>query len=114
MGHGSAPAGIDLDTSAPMDRGTWPRTDSPPPAPIGLDAKSGDASQSAAGIADQIVGYARRQRGARVGNGQCFDLADTALRGAGARAPQTTARSRRTPTTRGAHRSPSQRCSRAT
>ena len=46
MGHGSAPAGIDLDTSAPIDRGTSARTDSPTPAPIGLDAKSGDAKRA--------------------------------------------------------------------
>jgi hypothetical protein len=85
MGNGKAPADIDLDTPAPIDAGTSARIGSPPPPPIGLDAKSGDAKQSGAGIADQIVGYARRQRGARVGNGQCFDLADTALRGAGAK-----------------------------
>ena len=36
-------------------------------------------------MADQIVGYARRQRGSRVGKGQCFDLVDTALRGASAK-----------------------------
>ena len=77
MGHGTAPADIDLDTAAPIDGGTSARIDSPTPGPVGLDAKSGDAKQSGAGIADQIVGYARRQRGSRVGNGQCFDLADT-------------------------------------
>jgi hypothetical protein len=36
-------------------------------------------------MADQIVSYARRQQGSRVGKGQCFDLADTALRGAKAK-----------------------------
>ena len=33
-------------------------------------------------MADQIVGYARRQRGSRVGNGQCFTLVDPTLRNA--------------------------------
>ena len=35
-------------------------------------------------MADQIVGYARHRIGQHVGDGQCFALADNALRGAGA------------------------------
>ena len=81
MGHGTA--GIDLDSLPPIDDGTSARTGSPTPEPVGLDATSGDAK--AGNMADQIVGYARRQQGSRVGKGQCFDFADTALRGAKAK-----------------------------
>jgi hypothetical protein len=83
MGHGTAPAGIDLDALPPIDDGTSARTGSPTPGPVGLDSTSGDAK--AGNMADQIVSYARRQQGERVGKGQCFDLADTALRGAKAK-----------------------------
>jgi CHAP domain len=83
MGHGTAPAGIDLDALPPIDDGTLARTDSPTPAPVGLDSTSGDAG--AASMADQIIGFARRQQGSRVGRGECFDLADQALRGAKAK-----------------------------
>jgi hypothetical protein len=85
MGNGKAPAGVDLDTLEPIDDGTSARIESPTPGPVGLDAKSGDAKQSGASAADQIVGYARRQRGRRVGDGQCFTLVDRALRGADAK-----------------------------
>jgi len=83
MGNGTAPAGSDLDALPPIDDGTSARTGSPTPGPVGLDATSGDAK--AGNIADQIVGYARRQQGSRVGKGECFDLVDTALRGAKAK-----------------------------
>ena len=66
-----------------MDEGTSPRTETPTPGPIGLDAPSGGGTT--AGIADRIVGFAQRQRGSRVGNGECFTLADRALSTAGAR-----------------------------
>jgi len=64
---------------------TSARIGSPTPGPVGLDTRSGDAKASAASIGDQVVGYARRQSGSRIGKGQCFDLADTALRGAKAK-----------------------------
>jgi len=83
MGHGTAPAGSDLDALPPIDDGTSARTDSPTPAPVGLDATSGDANSGS--MADQIVSYARRQQGSSVGKGECFDLVDTALRGAKAK-----------------------------
>src|SRR3954468_17174099 len=67
-----------------IDDGTNARTETPPPGPIGLDAPSGGGT-SAAGISDGILGFARRKRGARVGNGECFTFADTALSNAGAR-----------------------------
>jgi hypothetical protein len=85
MGNGSAPSGVDLDTLGPIDAGTSPQIDSPTPGPIGLDAKSGSANPSGASMAEEIVSYARSHRGARVGDGQCFSLADRALRGAHAK-----------------------------
>ena len=61
MGNGKAPAGIDLDTPGTdrrWDVGAHRIADA---GPIGLDAKSGDAKQSGASIAEQIVSYARRR-----------------------------------------------------
>lgn len=68
-----------------IDPGTSARIDSPPPGPIGLDAKGGTPKQDQPNIADQIVSFSRRRRGERVGDGECFTLADRALRTAGAR-----------------------------
>jgi hypothetical protein len=85
MGNGRSPASIGLDTRDAIDDGTTARISSPPPGPIGLDAKGGSPKQTRASIADLIVGYARRNRGARVGNGECFTLVDRALRGADAK-----------------------------
>ncbi len=85
MGHGMSPGSTGLDTTDTVDDGTTAITTSPPPGAIGLDAKSGGSKQTRASIADLIVGYARRNRGSRVGNGQCFTLVDRALRGADAK-----------------------------
>jgi hypothetical protein len=85
MGNGKAPAGIDLDTLGPIDEGTSARIESPPPGVIGLDAKGGSAKQTRASMADQIVSYASRRRGERVGDGQCFMLVDRALHAADAK-----------------------------
>ena len=84
MGNGQLP-GADLDSGGAIDPGTLPRIGSPTPAPIGLDAKSGTAKNSGASMAERIVTYARRRRGERVGDGECFTLADRALSTAGAR-----------------------------
>jgi hypothetical protein len=85
MGNGQLPPGIALDGRGTIDDGTLARADAPPPGPIGLDAKSGTAKQAGASLADRIVGFARRQRGERVGDGQCFSFADRALRQADAK-----------------------------
>jgi hypothetical protein len=86
MGNGLPPSPAN-DLGAPMviDHGTSARTESPPPGPIGLDAKSGAPKQSQASMADQIVAYPRQRQGQRVGDGECFTLTDRALRNAGAR-----------------------------
>ena len=85
MGNGQSPPGIDLGTRGTIDDGTLARAESPPPGPIGFDAKGGTAKGSGASLADQIISYARRQRGERVGDGECFTLADRALRSADAK-----------------------------
>ena len=82
MGHTPGSAN-EFGGAIEMDEGTSPRTETPTPGPIGLDAPSGGGTT--AGVADRIVGFARRQRGSRVGNGECFTLADRALSTAGAR-----------------------------
>jgi hypothetical protein len=57
-----------------------------PPAPIGpIGLKSGNAKRSTASLGEQVLTFARRQHGRRVGSGECFDLADRALRHAGAK-----------------------------
>jgi hypothetical protein len=54
------------------------------PGPTGLHAKGGGTA-TAPSMADQIVGYARRQSGTRVGDGECFTLTDRALQAAHAK-----------------------------
>ena len=86
MGNGLPPTPAnDLGDPMRIDPGTSARTESPPPGPIGLDAKGGTPKQTQASLADQIVGYARHRIGQHVGDGECFTLADNALRGAGAK-----------------------------
>jgi hypothetical protein len=87
MGHGQLPGPTDhIGNTIAIDDGTSARTDAPPPGPIGLDAKGGGGSKQAApSIADQIVSFARRRLGERVGDGECFTFVDRALSGAGAK-----------------------------
>jgi hypothetical protein len=86
MGNGHAPSPTgDLADPTRIDPGTSATIESPRPGPIGLDAKSGTPKQTQGSMADQIVAYPRSHYGERVGDGQCFALADRALRGAGAK-----------------------------
>jgi hypothetical protein len=87
MGHGLEPSPYDgPDPADPIDEGTLHRIGSPTPAPIGLDSKSpGTAKGSAPSMADRIIGYPKRNFGQKVGDGECFTLADRALAGAGAK-----------------------------
>ena len=78
------PGSKDLDGTTVVDDGTLARTDTSVPGPIGLDAHSGGGSHASPNIADLIVGYARRQRGSRIGDGECYTLANRALHNAGA------------------------------
>ncbi len=86
MGGGQVPGTIGLDSDSSIDDGTLARAESPDPGPIGLDAKSGSHGKGGTvSIPEDIVGYAARHSGDRVGDGQCFALADRALRAAGAK-----------------------------
>jgi hypothetical protein len=86
MGGGQIPGSTDgAAGTLEVDDGTLARTETPDPAPVGLDAPSGSGTNTAASVPLRVVGYARRQRGSRVGNGECFTLADRALTSAGAR-----------------------------
>ncbi len=83
MGNGTVPGSAnELRDPIIIDTGTLARTDSPPPGPIGLDARTGSANQPSMGA--QIVSFPRRHMAHRVGDGECFALADQALRHAGA------------------------------
>lgn len=87
MGHGLVPSPYDgPDPDDPIDDGTRQRIGSPTPGPIGLDAASpGTPKPSTASIADKIVAYSRKQSGQKVGDGECFTFANTALTNAGAK-----------------------------
>ena len=85
MGNGHPPTPTnDLGDPIRIDPGTSARNESPPPGPIGLDAKGGTPKQTQPSMASQIVAYPRQHYGEYVGDRQCFALADSALRGAGA------------------------------
>jgi len=75
----------DLGPPVVIDDGTLARTESPPPGPVGLQAKGGSGNTNLTALGDQVVAFARDKLGQSVGNGECFDLADQALRSAGAK-----------------------------
>ena len=84
MGHGVDPLPTnDLGVGITMDDGTLIRNESPTPGPIGLDAN--DSNKSQAGMAQQIMNFITPKMGTRHGDGQCFTLADDALKKAGAK-----------------------------
>jgi hypothetical protein len=86
MGGGNPPGPRDgLNDPSAIDDGTLPRIGTPAPGIVGLDARSGGGGSSGAAIGDGVVSFARRRIGRRVGDGECFALADRALRDAGAR-----------------------------
>jgi hypothetical protein len=89
MGNGLTPGPAnDLGDPIVIDDGTLARTESPPPGAIGLDADSGSPNQTQGNIADQIVGYSQRRLRRKVGDGECFTLADRALKNAGAKSAE--------------------------
>jgi hypothetical protein len=86
MGNGLLPGSVNGPGSYDdIDEGTSALTGTPPPGTIGLDAKSGSSKPSGPSMADRIVAFARRRRGEVFGDGECFTLADRALRAAGAK-----------------------------
>jgi hypothetical protein len=85
VGNGQIPGSTDGHAgTVTIDEGTLARTESPEPGPIGLDAPGGGGS-STPNVAVRVLGFARRQHGGRVGDGECFALADRALASARAR-----------------------------
>jgi len=85
MSRGAFPGPIDdLGAEIIIDDGTLARTDSPLPAPVGLQAKGG-SSKTTGDLGEQVVNFARGKVGHRVGSGECFDLAHQALHSAGAK-----------------------------
>jgi hypothetical protein len=86
MGGGSAPGPqAGLSDPGAIDDGTLPRMGSPTPGAVGLGGKGGSSKPTGAAIAAGVVGYATGNLGQRVGDGECFTLADRALRNAGAK-----------------------------
>jgi hypothetical protein len=84
MGKGAGST-KDVNGTVDIDAGTLATIDTPAPGTIGLDAHSGGSSHGSPSITLQVLGYARRHHGERIGDGQCFALADRALSSAGAR-----------------------------
>jgi hypothetical protein len=67
-----------------LDRGTLSQTDPRSPGPTGVgDAVPLDGSPPAS-LGQQVLDFARQRIGQQVGDGECFALADQALRHAGA------------------------------
>lgn len=86
MAGGFNPGPVDdLGASIDIDSDTLARTAMQSPAPVGLQSKGGSAKNGAAPLGAQVVNFARDRITSRVGDGQCFALADQALRNAGAR-----------------------------
>jgi hypothetical protein len=84
LGHGQIPGSTDGHAGTiAIDDGTLARTESPDPGPVGLDAPAGGGTTP--NVAARVIGFARRQHGSRVGDGECFALADGALQNARAR-----------------------------
>jgi cell wall-associated NlpC family hydrolase len=71
--------------TGPIDDGTLARIGSPEPGPIGLDSRGGNAKPNKASMAERIVSYASRNRGERVGDGECYTLVNRALASADAK-----------------------------
>jgi hypothetical protein len=86
MAGGIRPGPIDdLGPPIVIDDGTLARAETSLPGPIGLEAQGGSGKTTLAPLGDQVVAFARGKIGQCVGNGECFDLADQALRSAGAK-----------------------------
>jgi hypothetical protein len=86
MGHGLDPAPTnDLGAPIIIDDGTSARTGSPTPGPVGMDSDSGTPTKSQGSMAQQITSFITQRMGTRHGNGECFTLADDALKNAGAK-----------------------------
>lgn len=85
MSSGDPQAPLGAYGTVTIDSGTLARTKSPAPGPKGLSTKSSAGKPTVAELRGQVVAFARDRVGQTVGAGECFDLADQALRNAGAK-----------------------------
>ena len=86
MGHGSDPAPLnDLGFPVVIDDGTSARIGAPTPGPVGMDSGSPSPQKSQPSMAQKITSFVTQRMGTRHGNGECFTLADDALKSAGAK-----------------------------
>ncbi|HTU99750.1 MAG TPA: hypothetical protein VMF13_04375 [Luteitalea sp.] len=85
MGNGLQPGPIGA-SSFDVDEGTMPRVGTPPPGPVGLDAKN-EPTKAPPGpsLGQRILVFASGKLNTVHGNGECFTLADDALKGSGAK-----------------------------
>ncbi|AMY08131.1 hypothetical protein LuPra_01319 [Luteitalea pratensis] len=83
MGNGLLPGPANGPGSPEIDEGTLPRAGTPPPGSIGLDTKGAKTPQQS--LSDRVLAFARQRIGQVHGDGECFTLADDALRHAGAK-----------------------------
>src|SRR5262245_59375518 len=65
-------------------RGTLTQTRPQTPGPTGTNPATPVQAPPQASLGQQVLDFARQQVGQQVGDGECFALADTALRHAGA------------------------------
>ena len=84
MGNGLIPGPMTGPGSPDIDEGTLPRAGTPPPGSVGLELKGGKGAPQPS-LGDKILGFARQKVGQVHGDGECFTLADDALKGAGAK-----------------------------
>jgi hypothetical protein len=78
------PGPLGIPTSPALTgNGILTRTAPITPGPVGL--KGGNAKGGAAPLGDQVVSFAKGRISKKVGSGECYDLADRALRNAGAK-----------------------------
>jgi hypothetical protein len=84
MGNGLIPGPVNGPGSPDIDEGTLPRTGTPPPGSVGLELKGGKGAPQQS-VGDKTLAFARQRLGQVHGDGECFTLADDALKGAGAK-----------------------------
>ena len=86
MSNGLRPGPLSGPESVALDNGTLAKVGTPPPGAIGLDSQNGGATPPPPpSLADRILAYVRAKVGNVHGDGECFTLADDALKDSGAK-----------------------------
>ena len=85
MSNGLLPGPANGPGSPNIDEGTLPRAGTRPPGSIGLDIDGGSKGAPQQSLGDRVLAFARQRIGQVHGDGECFTLADDALRQAGAK-----------------------------